>query len=117
MMKVSMAAAALALTGLFSTAAMAKEIALTGCTADGHMATLKVNIRDETLATNPALPALLQSAWAGTTANLSAKALAGRRGSRTFLVKAAKTIDNDLLDSVAPIFPPAIDRAHACTSK
>lgn len=96
MKKVSMAAAALALTTVFSTAAMAKDATLTACTSDGHQATLQIHAEGTVQIMNPSmhggegvpvlipLETLAQSAFAKTASYMTGDELHSQKGVDAF---------------------------------
>ena len=87
MKKINMAAAALALSSLFTTCAMAKDMDLKACTADGQTATLTAHISDDALKAHPGLFKKLQKAFAETAGSMSAKDFSSDAGGQEFLGK------------------------------
>jgi hypothetical protein len=116
MKKASIAATtALALSSVFATTAMAKDIDFKACSGDGHTASLTLSIPDDVLATTPVLlPELLRVAWVLTAASLPANTLVGHEGRTIFQEHAKELIDTELLNGVAFTGPPAIGPAQSC---
>ena len=97
---VAMAAAALALTSLFSTAAMAKEVDMTACTKDGKTVTMKMVLRDDALQANPAIEKHITDAFVKTANSTAADDLqneskGGPFFSRELASEDIAAIDND----------------------
>lgn len=99
MKKASLAAAALAFGNLFSTAAMAKDVDLKACTADGYTAVLTAHIDDNAIKSNPRLPKQLNDAFADVAGSLSAKDFNSDVGGQAFLGKGL-ALDRDFFEHV-----------------
>ena len=88
MTKTSLAVAALALGSLFTASAMAKDVDLKACTADGNTATLTAHFNDEALKHNPELPKQLNAVFVDTAKGMPAKTFTSDEGGQAFLRKA-----------------------------
>ena len=88
MKRSSFAILGFALASLFTTSAMAKDVDLKACTADGMTATLTAHINGDAIKTNPDLFNKLQKAFAETAGSMSAKDFNSDVGGQDFLGKA-----------------------------
>jgi len=112
MKKVSMAAAALALTTLFSTAAMAKEVDIQACTKDGQTAQLLVNVSG--LTSQPGigsiakpLEAIVRQAFEMTANSMDADKLVGSEGAMAFHKNFEEAMKTRVRDAGASLFIPS----------